>query len=173
MARINKIYEKNEKKLIISQFLPDEIRDDEEDYITIRRLSHSDKLKLQLLATDTFDGQTQKNIFQKAKEKGLTMEDIDNMPDVDKAMFFMECKLENKDKEKIGNMTIEYEKIIFNNGVDPKKHSFYNIKIVKDKEIKEPIELDYDFLDKLGNEKLIKFILENIKDFSKGFQLGK
>ena len=176
MARFQQILEKNEKKLIISQFLPNECKEFdengnliEEDYVTIKKIPYDIKTKLKFLSMKSFGGKTSKEMLKKCREKGIKISEIDklNTENPDEIMNFMlDIDFEKMETSQMSNATIIMEQYILDYGIYKEKHSF------KDQNDK-PIELNYDTLNNIGNEKLIKYIIDNIKTFSKGFMLGE
>jgi hypothetical protein len=174
MARIGKILEKNGKKLFISQFLPDEIKEKDkdgnykEDYITIKKLPYEIKTKIKYLSMKSFSGVTQKEILKKFKESGYNYNDLQNLNTGDNKEvmdFMLDIDFANIETEDMAKSTLKVEKFILEYGIDPDKHSF--------KDGNKKIELNYETLNAIGNEKLIKYIIDNIKVYSEGFILGK
>jgi len=169
MANINKIIESNEKKLIISDFIPDEMKDIDssgkflEDFVTIKKISYTIKKKIDFLSTNTLSGATSKAIFKKAKEKGVEYKDINkNLTDEEKLDIYMGLNLDSKESENMNDITLNIEKIKIEYGIDKDKHSF------TDKDGKK-IELNFEYLSAIGNEPLIIYIIKQIDDFSNNF----
>lgn len=174
MAKIQQILEKNEKRIYIDQFIPKECQERNEngdllvkDYITIKKIPYDIKTKIKYLSMKSFGGQTSKEIIKNAKKKGYKVEDIQNIdPKNTNAImdFMVDIDFKSLETEEMTKGTLLIEKYILDYGVDSKKHSF---KDEKD----NPIELDYKTLNNIGNENLLKYIIDNIKDFSQGFIL--
>jgi hypothetical protein len=175
MARIDKILERNEKKLVITQFISEECKEyDEEgnvkeDYITIKKIPYDIKTKIKYLSMKSFGGSTSKELLKKYKASGHKISDLENLntEDSNEIMDFMlDIDFKNIETEDMAKSTLLIEQYIIEYGIDSKKHSF---KDTKD----NPIELNYETINYLGSEGLIKYILDNIKSFSKGFMLGE
>ena len=173
MAKISQIIEKNEKKLYITRFLPESIIEKDEngeikdiEYITIKKIPYSIKRKIDFLSMGSLSGEMGKEIFKKLKEKGLNYSDMQKMSEVEQAELILNMKLTNESAENMNKMTVELAQIILSNGVDKNKHTFFDDK-------GNPIELNYDFWETIGNEDLIKYVIKEIKSFSKGFSLGE
>jgi hypothetical protein len=175
MARIEKILEKNGKKLTVNDYLPkswieqDKEGNDIDEYITIKKLSYEVKNKIKFFSMKTLDTNTQKKLFESMEKNGLSFNDLQNVDTDNKEAvmkFAKDIDLSNFQTEEMVSSTLDMEKGILNYGVDPKKHSFKNSSGKK-------IELDYDSLNQMGNEKLIKYLLSEIRKYSRGFELGE
>jgi len=168
MANYSKILQRNEKKLVIGHFLPDEVKEVDEngevlnnDFITIKKLPHSIKTKMQILATGTVDGDKQKRMYKALKEKGLSFNDLDSLTDDEKVELFINMDVPQKDVNGLTDMTLQMQRLILEFGVDSKKHSFVDYE-----------ELDYDFWESMP-EAMTLFVIKEIENFSKGFSLGE
>jgi hypothetical protein len=175
MARIEKILEKNGKKLIVNDYLPkswieqDKEGNDIDEYITIKKLSYDVKNKIKFYSMKTLDNKTQKKLFESMEKNGLSFEDLQKVDTDNKdavMKFAKDIDLANFQTEEMVTSTLDMEKCILDYGIDPKKHSFKNSKGTK-------IELDYDSLNEMGNERLIKYLLSEIRTYSRGFELGE
>jgi len=176
MAKIEKILEKNEKRLQISNYLPEECKElnsegklIEEDYITIKKLPYDIKIKIKFLSMKAFNGTASKELLKKYREKGHSISDLQNINTENREQimdFMLDIDFKNIETEEMSDSTLSIERYIIDYGVDEDKHSF------KDMEGKQ-IKLNFDTLNNFGNENLIKFVIDNIKSFSKGFTLGE
>lgn len=172
MARIKRILESNEKKLIITDFLADEVKEKNEDgsykeeFITIVKLSREVKTKIKFMSINTLSGQTGKNIFKKMQDKGLNSESLEAMPNEEKAKLMLDFDFNIDDGQAMETLTVEMEKCIIEHGIHLSKHSFCD-------ENGKAIELNYDFWNAFSNDKLLEFLISQIKLFSKGFSLGE
>jgi hypothetical protein len=176
MARLERILESNEKKLNISRFLPDECKEKDaegnlkdDDYITIKKIPHDIKSKIRILSLKSFGGEASKAMLKKIKEKGYSIKDIENIEaeNIEEVTEFMlDIDYSSMETDEMSRSTLLIEQYILDYGVDKEKHSFRDF---NDK----PIDLNYETLNIIGNEFLIKYIVDNIKSFSKGFVLEK
>jgi Glu-tRNA(Gln) amidotransferase subunit E-like FAD-binding protein len=158
------LLERNEKRIYISKYFG--IEDEQKEYITIKKLDRSIKKKIQLLSINTISGKTGHNIIKQLKKKGLSIEDLDKIKQTDQLDLMLEFDFNKSQADSMTDMTIELEKMILEAGVDPLKHTIENSK-------GEKLKLNYEFWNKIGNDDLIEFILNAIKDFSQGFSLGE
>ena len=175
MARIEKILEKNGKKLVVNDYLPkswiepDKDGNDIEEYITIKKLSYEVKNKIKFFSMRTLNSDTQKKLFESMEKNGLSFKDLQDVDTENKdavMKFAKDIDLANFQTEEMVLSTLDMEKCILDFGIDPKKHSFKNSSGTK-------IELNYNSLNDMGNERLIKYLLKNIKEYSRGFELGE
>jgi len=171
MARVERILEKNGKKLLINKFLSEEIREKDEqgnfkdDFVNIKKLSYSVKKKIDFISMNNFTGKSGKNLFSLLKKKNLSIESMNIMNPADKAELMIEM-MSSDDTNILQKMTLELAELIIDNGIDENDHSFIG-------EENKPVKLNYKFLESLGNVQLIEFIIDEIKTFSKGFVLGE
>lgn len=136
----------NTKKLDISKFF-----EGQEGFVTIKKLTKTEKLKWGLYINRTCDIDLLKN----AKNK----EEISN--------FFDNIDITNdKDSDFAVNLVETQYHVLFNLAVDKKNHSF-----IVEKE--GDFELTYDSFCKAfpDNLNLLIFIVENIKEFNSDFLL--
>lgn len=166
MAKIDLILEKNEKKLNISRFLGADIKEDDNDFITIKKIPVSIKNKLKFLAFNSFSGNLGKVIFKELKDKSITFEDYEKMNKIDQAQIMMNLKLNETDAKEMGKMTNDIAMYLIEYGVHKTNHSFTSSD-------GKPYHIDYEFFDMLGNEKLTNFVINEIKEFSNGLCLGE
>ncbi len=176
MAKIEKILEKNEKKLQISKFLDDACKEvdaegnlKDDDFVTIRKIPYDIKIKIKYLSMKSFGGATSKELLKKYKASGHSMNDLQNLntENSNEIMDFMlDVDFTKLETDEMSNSTLLIEKYIIDFGVDPYKHSFIDAD-------NKSIELNYETLNTIGNENLVKYIIDNIKTFSKGFMLGE
>lgn len=188
--RVDKILERNEKKLVISQFLPSECKEiketkvikdektgeekeiiiyEENDYITIKKIPYDIKTKMKFIAMKSFGGNASKEILKKCRAKGIKISEIEklNTENSDEIMdFILDIDYKEIETNQMANATLMIEQYILDYGIDKAKHTLMDEK-------GEPIELNYETLNNIGNENLIKYIIDNIKEFSKGFMLGE
>jgi hypothetical protein len=117
----------------------------------------------------TLDNKTQKKLFESMEKNGLSFEDLQKVDTDNKdavMKFAKDIDLANFQTEEMVTSTRDMEKCILDFGIDPKKHSFKNSSGKK-------IELNYDSLNEMGNEKLIKYLLAEIRKYSKGYEPGE
>lgn len=186
MAKFSKMLEKNEKRLNISEFLPKEIREVKEiikdsktnediiiykddDYITIKKLPRIVKTKIRFLNQNMFHGQKGKEVLKiihkKMKQKDMDTDKLDKMTPEEQLDLMISFNLDIKDYDYMGKTTAEVEKYYLIHGIDSKKHSFVDEKNKK-------IELTLEFWDYMP-DKMISYIVSQIKLFSKGVSLGE
>jgi len=167
MAKINAIICSNEKKLDISDFLLPEIKcNEEKDFVTIKKLPYSIKRKIEFLAMNNINSVTGKAMYAYMKKKNIPLQNIDQLSDSQKAEIMLEINIREDEISSMVKSSIELSKIIIDNGIDPKKHSFIG-------DNNQTIEVNFDLLDKISNDKLIDFLVNEIKKFSEGYHLGE
>ena len=175
MARLEQILEKNEKRLVITKYLPDECKEFDQDgrpkeeFITIKKIPYDIKTKIKYISMKSFGGATSKEILKKYKASGHSLKDLENLNTNNKNEimdFMVDIDFKNLETEEMARSTLLVEQYLLDYGVHEAKHSF---KDMNDK----PIKLNYETLNTIGNENLVKYIIDNIKDFSKGFSLGE
>lgn len=166
MAKINSIIKSNEKKVGISDYLPAEIREEgKEDFVTIKKLSFSDKKKIEFISMNNLSGKTGKALFDYAKKKGLKYENLQKLSKEDQ-FDIVSTIMTGEDGKAIVNNAVELSSVIINCGIDPDNHSFID-------DNNEKIKLNFEILSSLGNDYLIDYLVEEIKTFSQGFILGE
>jgi len=170
--RVERILEKNIKRIDISDFLSEDLREKDDDgklkpeYVTIKKLSNTVKKKIEFLSLNSLSGQTGKAILSYMKKKNVNPSDFDKMTGNEQAEILLDIKINTEDMKSIVEATIEVAKQTIDNGLDELDHTF------TDNEGKK-IKIGYDFLDALGNSQLINFLAEEIKRFAAGVFLGE
>lgn len=168
--RINSIIEKNEKRINIGMYIQDELKEkdsegnNKEDYVTIKKIPYTVKKKIEFLSMNSLSGHAGKAMFKYMKTKGIS--NLDGLSNSEKAEIMMDMKLSNDDMNEISKMTNETVKNYIDNGIDSLKHSFVD-------ENDKPIDLNYSIIEKLGNDKLIDYLVNEIKNYSDGYVLGE
>lgn len=172
MPKIKTINSSNEKKIDLTPYFKDCLEEGEtEVYVYIKKLPYDIKRKIDFLALETFDSKQQTEMLRKLKESGYTLEDLQDTEkqlDIIKAtaVNLEDMGLDNKSADELFDFTNQMEIMILENGVNPTKHNF------KDEDDKN-INIDYNFWNCIGNDKLTLKILNEIKTFSTGFSLGE
>lgn len=173
MIVIDKILEKNEKKIYINDYISDEIREKDEngnykndDFITIKKLDYKIKKKIEFLSLSSMSGQTGKAIFQNLKKRGIDIGEMEKLTQMEQAEIMLDMKFTESDSNSITKMTNDIAKCIIDYGVDKHKHSFVDSN-------NKPIELSYEVFESIGSSLLVDFIIKEIKSFSQGFILGE
>ena len=136
---------------------------------TYKKIPYDIKTKIKYLSMKSFGGATSKELLKKYKASGHSIKDLEelNTENSNEIMDFMlDIDFKNIETEEMARSTLLIEQYIIDYGIDKQNHSF------KDKN-DNPIELNYETINALGNENLIKYIINNIKSFSKGFTLGE
>lgn len=166
MARISNIASNNSKKLDITKFFSNALIDNDESvYIFIKKLSFSTKKKIDLLSINTFNSKMGKVMFKKLEEKKIDTDKIQNDQQLIMSVI-SDLDLSEDDIDKMNDTTINLAEIILNEGVDPKNHNIEDDK-------GEKITVNYDFFNEYCNEETINYIMNEIKELSKGYSLGK
>lgn len=162
--RLSKLKASNTKKLDITGFFEES---EEKEYIYIKKLDYSVKKKLELMASQTASAKAGKEMMRQMKKKGYAIKDIDSLTQDQQLEMFIDMETSDEETLKLVEATTEIARLILNEGVDKKKHSF----LYDDDD--EPVEMDYEFINHNFSEELINFIIAQIKIFSQGFELGK
>lgn len=162
MAKINSILTANERQLDISAY----INPEEKDYITIRKLPYSIKRKIEFMAMNSLNSVTGKALFAYMKKKGLALNKIDELTDDQRTEIMLDINIKEDEINNLISSTIELSKTIIDNGIDPDKHTF-----IDDND--KPLKLNFEILDSLRNDKLIDYIVDNIRKYSEGYDLGE
>jgi len=140
------------KRLDITKYFEGMTEDTEEIYITITRLSHMAKRKVQIMSMDTINGKVGTEIM-KRMSKG------ENIKEDEFAKFMFDDSVTTEDRAKMINASTNIEKIIINEAVDSDNHN------IQDETGKKYV-VDYDFFDLIGNDELLKYIVDEIKLYS-------
>ena len=147
------------KRLDITKYFEGMTEDTEEIYITITRLSHMAKRKVQIMSMDTINGKVGTEIM-KRMSKG------ENIKEDEFAKFMFDDSVTTEDRAKMINASTNIEKIIINEAVDSDNHN------IQDETGKKYV-VDYDFFDLIGNDELLKYIVDEIKLYSEKLGLVK
>jgi len=167
MAKIGTILDSNEKKIVITQFIPVECREEGvEDYVTIKKLPYTIKKKIETMSMNSISGQTGKELFKYLKKTGKKPSDLASIDPMESMDIMSSIKISDEEAVSLSKTTTEIMRNTINYGVDPAKHSFRDM---NDK----PIVLDYDALDQIGNTSLIDCLVGLINEHSAGFILGE
>jgi len=140
------------KRLDITKYFEGMTEDTEEIYITITRLSHMAKRKVQIMSMDTINGKVGTEIM-KRMAKG------EEIKETEFAKFMFDDSVTTDDRAKMINASTNIEKIIINEAVDSDNHN------IQDETGKKYV-VDYDFFDLIGNDELLKYIVDEIKLYS-------
>ena len=140
------------KRLDITKYFEGMTEDTEEIYITITRLSHMAKRKVQIMSMDTINGKVGTEIMKRMSKGEPIKED-------EFAKFMFDDSVTTDDRAKMINASTNIEKIIINEAVDSDNHN------IQDETGKKYV-VDYDFFDLIGNDELLKYIVDEIKLYS-------
>jgi hypothetical protein len=140
----------NEKRLDVKRFFVDA---GEEEYITIKKLEPVDKLKLKFMQNSLWQNEYFKKAFDEKKQPDEVMKELS----------------ENQKDEELKSWAELNERIIKTHIdlsiVQDEKHTlFYEV----DGE-KKYFKVDYEFLQKLNNQKLIDYIYSEAKAWNSDF----
>ena len=161
------------KRVYITEYLKEFLEDDisEELYISIIPLSADVKRKIQILQTGTLQGEVGKELFSANKrniDKLKNASETQRKKIEDEMMESITEKIMTIDMDKrqsIMELTAEAEKMVIINGVDLQDH---NLEVDNKK-----INVDWDFFNQLGDENLLKSVVENVKKYSEQRSLVK
>jgi hypothetical protein len=163
MPEIGKMKEKNEKKLIISQFFD---LDDTEVFIYIKKMDLKLKRKVYMMTMASMNNPAGKELIKKLTQGGKSLDDFDKMDNIEIAAIMIDVKFDLTEQEKISDFGAEVEKMVIEECINPANHNF-----TKDG-ITIPVN-NYEFWNEYGNDELIKFIVKEIRLFSESFVLKK
>lgn len=167
MAKLSNIKAKTEKRVDISRFVKDIAESPEEvNFITIKKMTNLDKKKLDLLSVNTFEGKRQSELLKEMAKRGYTKEKLDKLTDDEKLEMWTGLDMEGIDITRASECANDQEKLYLECCIDPLNHSFIG-------DDGKPIELGFSFWDNYGYDKFLKFVIDEIKAFSKGFSLGE
>lgn len=164
--------DRGEKRLDVGQFIAEDMREKDEsgnlkpEYVTIRKLPFAVKKKIEFISANNMSSNAAKSLMKYLKKKGVGVGDVDKLSDTERAEAMLEMDMNTDDIRKLTELTVDLSKAIIDNGVDPHKHTFYGPD-------KNPIELNFDFFDRLGSEALINYVVSAIREYSQGFVLGE
>lgn len=162
MPKINVNVEKT-KRIDISSFFRPEDLDDSGAYITIKKIDSITKKKYGLYSVNAYQGELFKQLEKKKKSNPELFEKKDLSND-EAFELLSELKLDKKTIDNVAEYEIEKDKMIIDLAVDVDNH---NITDMSDNKVK----LTADVLLSLGDEKLIKFIVNEVFNFSSNFFL--
>lgn len=154
----------NEKKLDLSDFFKTN-ENEEKAYITIIKMPVILKEKMQLLTLQKMDKKTADSMIDALAKIDKKPEDVEKMTDTEKAKLFLNMETNFEEKSKLLLLTNEVKAAVFKNCIHPDKHNFYKDKLNK----KKVAVNDFEIWNKTGNEKLVKFIYDEINSFSNDF----
>lgn len=168
MPKLLNIINSGEKRLDITEYCKDFLEnEDEKAYITIRKMPYSLKRKVHLLTMESLAGKAGKQYLKKLKEMGLSISDLEKLEGEKALDFMISLDIDLKEQQEISNFGDDVQRLILTNCILPDKHNFIDNN-------NELIQInDYNFWEKLGDERLIKFVISEIKTFSESFGLKK
>jgi hypothetical protein len=172
MPQVGKIFSQSEKRIELNDFFDSsELEEGEKAFVTIKKLDRITLRKIQLLSASTMSGKSSKKMFKIMREKNVSLDYFENMDVTDpKAIEILEeFTAENDDddtqaNEKLSANTDQYERMLIENGVDEKKHNFFD-------ESGKVFNMNYDSLLSLKKNKMIQYLIDEILLFSKGIVL--
>jgi len=171
MARAEAILQATGKRLDIGRFLPESIREKnedgsfKEDYISIKKLPYSVKKKIEFISINNFSGKAGKAFYKHLKKTGVGLDKVDAMTEAEKTELMMDV-IDNDESQSLLKLTVDLSRLVIENGVDTAQHTFLDTD-------NKPINLTYEFLEKIGNDRLIDFVVREIQDYSQGYVLGE
>lgn len=167
MAKLANIKAKSEKRLDITDYVKDIAESPEEkNFITIKKLTNIDKKKIDVMSVNTFEGKKQSELLKEFVKRGFTQDKLEKMTPQEKLAIWVDLDMEGIDISKASECANDQERLYLECGVDEFNHSFIG-------EDNKPIELTFDFWNNYASEKLIKYVIDEIKYFSKSYSLGE
>lgn len=166
MAKVKNILGRNEKKLDLTRFFPDE---EEETYIYIRKLTPIDKKKVKYFSMETISKPENKEIFKSFMSNSdiLTDKDkMDNLNDSEKLKLAEDLEIEKNFNVSMIDMVDKMEVIVMDAGIHPDKHNFLG-------DDDKPVELSYEILSQMCDQDCLDYIYKEINLLSGGVSLGK
>ena len=164
MAIIKNIQEKNEIKVDITRFFDVE----ESVWITIRKMDAKLKQKVQIMSMASMNNPTGKQLLKKLIEKNIEIEDYDKLPKKEQAKIMLDLDFDVKEQEEMSTYALKVQQEIINSCVDSKNHNIY-----LDDAQEKKYTVNWDFFNACGDEELIKFVIDEIKNISQSFILKK